>query len=223
VVSVEEVANIAKREPSTGHYHTHHHHYWVRGSSLPSQPTGWLQRRRQRSSESPAPDNDQQQNPTTKFPPERNAQWYAELRVPNEPSRHRYIIGTPPSSVLDSDKAPHSKAVSARFIKAGKSDGTEEHTHIHIYFPTAAELLTAVRRNKERSPGSISTGEPAASDGRSQSPKLVSRVAEIEDKRSSGTIRPRTQNVFRRQRRHRRSFQDSGGAGEESAIAKKTD
>src|SRR5271168_5368655 len=93
---------------------------------------------------------------------------------------------------------------------------SEGHIHIHICTPPAAKPLAAAR-STERNPGRILRADPTASGERSQSPELVPGIAKGEVKGISRTVRPRTQDVFIRQRRHKRSFQDSGGAGEESA------
>jgi hypothetical protein len=188
------------REPCL-HKHTHHHHYWVRTPSRPAR----RQQRHEGSSSEGKPETGHKQDPKSKLPLEKEAQRFAEYRVPNESSRHRYIIGTPPTSDTNSIYVSTSKIMSNSFVRARKW-GAEEHTHIHIYVPTYAECRTAPEVISERSPDSISAHKTAEVGQRSDSKKHVVIPSQKEREGGRGISGTPDSSPGPRTRRHRRSF-----------------
>jgi len=137
-------------EPRVKHYHTHHHHYWVRRSSMSSQPIRWPQRCQRGSSEHPASNTSQQQDPNTA---RKSCSMVRRTPGPKwtRPTSLHHQHTTLQHSQLRQSAPYH---VSASFTKNGKC-GDEEHTHIHIYVPAATEPFAAVRSRTESSPDSI--------------------------------------------------------------------
>ena len=180
--------------------HTHHHHYWIRSSSVPARITQRPNHPSRRySNESPIPVTELEADPFIgEAPAKLHAEYHAELRVPDESSRHRYIIGTPPKS-----DAAHVKVISDGFSRR-RGDWREEHTHIHIYVPPSAADIEreGTQCNPARTPIVVNKGKQ---ESIYSTPTRVQKSCATRDKEQQQS---RTRAIPQRRRRHRRSFQD---------------
>jgi len=222
------------RGSNTHHYHVHHHHYWLQSASVSPVPVRRASRRHgghSRSSSEPHPSTQQerqhtQQNPHAdqELPQQRRTEYCAERIVPNDSSRHRYIIGERPYPDEKGDTEFVSQTITRRKRRAG-----EEHTHFHIYVPRGAADSVATVRHDADCRAERGRGRKGSQDGIPTSPSGTEKIAEPDPEsilsedadekggregwgkgrqestrtRATGTTRPR------RRRRHRRSFQDS--------------